>query len=292
MYCHFTQRRFFILKIITSLVTNESLLMNQCSTSRNLELLACGINDLRNTLYTFRCIRDAGTCKNYMLQILVAGQGFHTINGKTQTLTAGHCILYNPGDAQHIIHYGSDNPIFIWMHFSGCGASKLVEDLHLGGIHSLSSTSGLRTLLLRLTREKRSLQLNNDYLCESYLLEYLVTLSRRFKENTASVNYTDKIAPAINHMIYEYASPELNNSDYAKMCYLSVSRFSHLFKELTGTTPKNYVEQRRMEAARELLSSTELSISEIALAVGYQDPFYFSRVFKKNVGIPPTAFRK
>lgn len=280
------------MKLITTASATEDILMKQNCTTRNLELIACGFYDLQNNSYTFRCIRNAGVCKSYMLHIQMAGQGFHTIKGKTHTLSAGQCVLYKPNEAQHIIHYGIDNPITIWIHFSGSGAAKLVEDLNLDGIHSLNNISGLKTLLLRLAREQRSMQPHNNYLCESYLIEYLVTLSRRFKENAFYNSHADKIAPAINHMTSEYASPELNNSDYARMCYLSVSRFSHLFKEYTGTTPKNYVEQRRIEAAKELLTSTSQSVSDIAFSVGYRDSYYFSRVFKKHVGMSPSAFRK
>ena len=280
------------MKIITSLSTTDNLLLGQYSTSRNLALLACGIQDLRDTPHTFSCIRGAGVCKNYMLQIVTSGQGFHTIHGQTHVLKAGQCILYEPGDAHHIIHYGSDNAVVIWIHFSGYGAAQLVQDLDLNGIHSLNTTSGLKKLLLRLARERRSLLPNNDYLCESYLIEFLVTLSRSFKENAFLSHYSDKIAPALNHILSEYASQELSTNDYAQMCYLSASRFSHIFKDVTGTTPRKFVEQRRVEVAKDLLLSTELSISEVSLSVGYQDPYYFSRVFKKNVGISPMAFLK
>ena len=76
------------------------------------------------------------------------------------------------------------------------------------------------------------------------------------------------------------------------MCYLSLSRFSHIFKQVTGTTPKKFIELRRIEVAKELLLSSELSITEIGASVGYGDPYYFNRVFKKNVGIPPRAYIK
>ena len=56
-------------------------------------------------------------------------------------------------------------------------------------------------------------------------------------------------------------------------------------------TPKKFVEQKRIHAAKELLSSTELQIYEIAASVGYEDPYHFSRVFKKIVGVSPQAYR-
>ena len=77
--------------------------------------------------------------------------------GKTHVLKAGQCILYEPGQAQHIIHYGSDDVVLLWLHFSGYQAAQLVEDFKLAGIHNLSTTSGFRKHLLQLARESRSL---------------------------------------------------------------------------------------------------------------------------------------
>lgn len=280
------------MKIITSLTTSDNVLMEQYDDSRYLKLLACGIQDLRDVPYTFNCIRRTDECKNYMLQIVISGHGFHTINETTHVLKAGQCILYTPGEPQHIIHYGSDNAVVLWLHFSGYGAAEVVTDLKLGSIHTLCSTSGLKTRLLQMAREIRSLMPDNDYLCQGYLLQFLVTLSRNFKENSSHSHHADKIAPALNHMMAEYAAQELTNSDYAQMCYMSESRFSHIFKEFTGTTPNKFIEQKRIEAAKDLLLSSALSISEVAFAVGYKDPYYFSRVFQKNVGVSPSVFLK
>lgn len=278
------------MKIITSQSTEDPALLEQCDTAEYLKFLACGIYDLSSNSHTFKCIRNTGECKNYMLQILLSGQGFHTIDGETHILRPGQCILYEPNQPQNFVHYGADNTSYIWIHFFGYGAPKLVEDLNLKGIHSLSTTSGLKKHTMQLARENRSLLPSSAYLCQGYLIQFLVCLSRSFKEYSATNRHSDKIDPALNHMMLEYASSELSNHDYAEMCFLSESRFSHIFKEVTGTTPKRFIEQRRIEAAKELLTNSELSISEIALSVGYPDPYYFSRVFKKNTGMPPQSY--
>lgn len=68
--------------------------------------------------------------------------------------------------------------------------------------------------------------------------------------------------------------------------------FERVFKQETGLTPIRWLEQRRMEAARQYLSGTGKSVEEIGAAVGYADPFYFSRVFRKHFGQPPARYRK
>lgn len=73
---------------------------------------------------------------------------------------------------------------------------------------------------------------------------------------------------------------------------ISTSSLATIFKKQTGTTISVYIEIHRMEKAKELLSITSLSIKEISYLCGYEDQNYFSRVFKKLVGISPKIFRE
>jgi transcriptional regulator GlxA family with amidase domain len=78
----------------------------------------------------------------------------------------------------------------------------------------------------------------------------------------------------------------------ARQAYMCPSHFSHVFKEVTGTAPKQYSLQARIERARELLAASHLGIKDIAASLGFHDPHYFSKVFHKNTGETPTAFRR
>jgi len=78
----------------------------------------------------------------------------------------------------------------------------------------------------------------------------------------------------------------------ARHCGLSVSRLAHLFKEEMGTSPQQFFEQQRMWHAGQLLRLTGLGIAEVAAAVGYDDPFYFSNRFRRYAGKSPTEFRR
>lgn len=68
--------------------------------------------------------------------------------------------------------------------------------------------------------------------------------------------------------------------------------FERVFKQETGLSPMRWLEARRMEAARQYLSTTGKSVAEVAEAVGYADPFYFSRVFRRHFGMPPLRYRR
>jgi AraC family transcriptional regulator, arabinose operon regulatory protein len=73
---------------------------------------------------------------------------------------------------------------------------------------------------------------------------------------------------------------------------LSPSRFAHLFREQTGETPQRYLELRRLEQARRLLEFTQEPVAAIAQMVGFGNPFYFTRRFKKQLGQGPRAWRE
>ena len=77
----------------------------------------------------------------------------------------------------------------------------------------------------------------------------------------------------------------------AEMEGLSVSRYNTLFREINGTSPIKYIISLRMNHACTLLATTNLAINEIGSAVGYQDNHFFSKLFKKYVGIAPQTYR-
>lgn len=77
----------------------------------------------------------------------------------------------------------------------------------------------------------------------------------------------------------------------ADQLHLSANYFGDLIKKETGKSAQEYIQQKTMEVAKDLLSTTSKSISEIAYHLGYQYPQYFSRAFKKVVGKTPNEFR-
>lgn len=73
---------------------------------------------------------------------------------------------------------------------------------------------------------------------------------------------------------------------------LSPNYFGDLIRKETGVSPKEYIQSRSIAAAKEMLWQTRLSVSEIAYALGYQYPQYFTRAFKNATGLPPNEYRR
>jgi AraC-like DNA-binding protein len=89
-----------------------------------------------------------------------------------------------------------------------------------------------------------------------------------------------------------YSDPALDVPALARRAHASTAHFSRCFKETFGETPHQYLQTRRIERAQELLRLTELTVSEVCLAVGYTSLGSFSATFKRTVGMTPSAWRE
>ncbi len=93
----------------------------------------------------------------------------------------------------------------------------------------------------------------------------------------------------IQEYIDHHLEASLGVADLARVAGLSVGHFHRQFRQATGETPLAYLTRRRLEVAWLYLRQSGLPIKEIARAVGFGDPLYFSRVFRRRFGCPPTA---
>ena len=81
-------------------------------------------------------------------------------------------------------------------------------------------------------------------------------------------------------------------AELAELYNMSEGHFIRQFKFYTGHTPLEYRAMKRVENAKSLLSGTDMSVTDISESLGFDDPLYFSRVFKNNTGISPREYRK
>jgi transcriptional regulator GlxA family with amidase domain len=100
-----------------------------------------------------------------------------------------------------------------------------------------------------------------------------------------------RIADAIARM-EEALEGEVLVTELAAAVRLSPSRFAYLFRRDTGVSPGRYLHTLRMERARLLLERTFLSVKEVMVQVGVNDPSHFSRDFRRHHGIHPTGLRE
>lgn len=117
-------------------------------------------------------------------------------------------------------------------------------------------------------------------------------------ENLENMNYVDKkktevIKPAVLYLKKHIYDCDLNIESLPKMCGISGAYFRKIFALNFGTNPHKYILRKRLSHAKSIIGSGDFdTISEVALAVGYNDPLYFSRAFKKKYGVSPLQYAK
>ena len=105
------------------------------------------------------------------------------------------------------------------------------------------------------------------------------------------INYQQIIRQAQEYVKNNYNDPNISLVSTAKYVGMSSAYFSTVFSQTTGGSFISYLTGVRMSRAKELLAQTDMKLSDIALEVGYNEPNYFSHVFRKTEGITPKEYR-
>lgn len=231
---------------------------------------------------------------DYLLLYVWAGQVQVQEARRRLPASTGSVVVYRPGECQHYTHVAQERTQAYWLHFSGTGAEELLQKAgFFARITPVGCVPEARELLRRLIHELQFRQRQYEMFCQAQILLLLATLSRG-RQQRESAQFAQKyrrLAAVIAHM-HANCQQSLSVSDFARMCDLSEHHFIHLFHEYTGEAPYAYLTRLRLEKAKDLMVSTTLNISEIAAAVGYPNPLYFSRLFRRHMGVPPSQFRK
>jgi AraC-like DNA-binding protein len=119
------------------------------------------------------------------------------------------------------------------------------------------------------------------------LLEEFVLTAKKLQRDDAA-DIIDNAVTYINERYWEPITIERLAEEYG----LTGKRFGYLFFKHVGMAPLKYLTELRMRHAKELLSTCECTITQISECIGYENPYYFSNIFKQYTGVSPSAFRK
>lgn len=126
------------------------------------------------------------------------------------------------------------------------------------------------------------------------LTEFLSTLSL-IPSSEVFANTTDSKLPNLLRnalsLVQQSYDKKLSTEELAAYCHISPQHLIRLFKNHLGVTPLQYITKNKMSSAIEMLRQSELSIKEIAYALGYDTPSYFTRLFTKEIGSSPSEIR-
>jgi len=125
----------------------------------------------------------------------------------------------------------------------------------------------------------------------SNFLELLLEICPPREDIDELVSGSKRLERVLAH-IHDHFAESICRDDLVRMTNMSITRFHCLFRQVTGMGAMQYLKYRRLQAAQSLLLTTNQPIGEIAAAVGYTDPFHFTRLFTAAVGCSPRVFRK
>lgn len=229
---------------------------------------------------------------DYSVYYIAKGQGYYTFNGKSHPLRADSVLLYFPGVRHHYFFRKEDGTEMLWSHFSG-QACSLLDDLRADGpvVITVQDRKQFQGAFEKMI-DAHYKHGYNSQLCNGYMLVLLALLqkSAATPPDPQQPCGNEQLEKVLSRMHMDFNKP-IDIRQYAGMCHLSEDRFIRMFKAYTGLPPYRYQLKIRIERAVEMLENHSLSISECAGIVGFHDVAYFSRIFKKFTGHPPSYYK-
>lgn len=238
-------------------------------------------------------------------------------SGAARLEIGSHCLVVRPGD---LVVINSNE-----MHAAGCLEAPLRYDvvifdqsLLLGApagnceqkyliplfdnrivfSNRISPPAAIRACLDEIIAEARHQSEGYELLIKSAVFRLLGLLFRDHVERILTVRErrridrdSNRLKVALRHIERHYDQP-LNVAILARIAGISAGYFAHLFKRLTGQSVNDHLTRFRIKQAERLLRESSATITEIALATGFSDASYFSRIFRRINGCSPSRYRR
>ena len=237
-------------------------------------------------------------CQDWLLIYTLAGSGLYRFPGGEYRTRPGDATLYRPGIFQDyrispetkkwdvlFAHFLPRTEWLPWLHWPEKSPGLLLL--------SVPEPDPRRRVIIRLKemiRHAAGSQARSQVFGLNALEEILLWCDS-VNPRRAGAQIDPRVRKALDFLGDHLAEP-FSEERLACAAGLSPSRLRHLFRAQTGNSPRRFHEDQRLHRARELLAMSSQTISEIALELGFQNPFYFTLRFKKQAGESPRAFRQ
>ncbi len=247
------------------------------------------------------------THPNIEIAYILSGTGHYQVEDKVYEVKQGDLLICNPGvPHRSIISDASDLSLefvigFTDLFFQGMPDNQIV--LPDGGVLLTLPDEAKRECsrcCYEIIEENASKEPGRYYMIQAQMIRMLVLIYRaisvRREPEMVSLTFESYsrsyVVKKIIHYINENYAQKISLDQIAHNMYLSPVYISKIFKEKTGDSPINYLIRIRLSRAKELLDKDTGSIKEIAAAVGYDDVYHFSKLFKKYFGVSPMNYRR
>lgn len=259
------------------------------------QLYVSHIGYFPKALYHY-CQRPQG-CVDNILFYCVQGKGYYTLDGHTFTLNPNQYVIVPATDKPLVYWSDTEDPWSIyWVHFTSDALQAFNRAYHIvpeqGPQYIPHNEKGIRIWEEMYENLSRGYSPENLMNTNLYLYHLIATFvfSQQQNQNSSSPE------KAIIRETIDYMKNNLDKTirieDFADLNKYSVSHFSKLFRLTTGMSPIEYFIHLKMQKACQLLYTEDSRVKQIAALLGYDDPYYFSRLFKKYMNTSPETYRK
>jgi len=234
---------------------------------------------------------------NDVLFYVIRGRGKARIGSGIHALRPGVCLHF-PSGIEHEADHDPRHPLHVLvMHYTALAdfSLELSDFVNLPGRFDLAGDPVVAALLqeaCRLTaKAPGTWQRSLDAIGLVVLFRLIHHHGKRIHPvNTTRLSDLSRLSPALRTMRESFATAR-SVDDYAALANLSPPQFRRIFRRATSMSPSQFLQNLRLQKASALLRRSQATIESISCAVGYSDPSFFSRTFKKSMGMSPGAYR-
>ena len=268
---------------------------------RNISIHISDRSHLNLTLNVYNCgnqdiaIDSEMKSDVYIFYFVREGKGYVTQQQITHKVCAGQGFVVFPNTETTVKSEFRNTMNVDWVAFSGYLVDKYLDRAHLTIFEPVFEdveSGELQGYFDRLVDVSRHLPNRYCKLMAQLYSIFAFILDHTFLEKPpASTPVEVILLKSLDFIDINYQS-DITVEDIAQAAGCNRKALYNVFKKLTGFSPRDYLIYYRMGKATVLLKNPMLSVDMVATAVGYSDQFHFSKEFKKNVGLPPTEYRK
>lgn len=230
----------------------------------------------------------------YILIYCVDGDGEIAIKGVKYSIKPNSYLIIPP-NTPHKYHSSATEPWSIyWMHFNGEMAAELYNRCLQGDepvVHEVNYNP-TRILVfdeictvLEHSCNKREMEIMNFHAL------HFVTSLVYYRETDPAAYSMDAISSSIAFM-KQHINLKYGLNELAKQQSISVTHYSKMFRQKTGSSPVNYFNELKVQRSCQEMFFTDKSIKTICAELGFEDQYYFSRLFSKVTGISPSKYKQ
>jgi AraC-like DNA-binding protein len=234
--------------------------------------------------------------KRYLLIYILEGLCVFDDDGEEREIGAGHILVFRPNEHQYYKSCGEKTLKYYGLSFNGRFIDSVIDDMPImaARLHNIGLDDALRTQFHEFITEMLVQPKEHVEIIWGQFFHLLGRLNSAIvashKQNSRNYLREQNIQKAAQFICQNY-NLDLSIHTMAEISGYSVSWFENLFHQQYLMSPVNYQIKQRVDKAKEMIGTSLLNISEIGYAVGFKDPLYFSKIFKKHTGVSPMQYR-